>query len=212
MARNKHRGNLPPRKRGNIAPKLGYYFIVTDTEATERNYLLGLRESIPDVFQGKIVIRVVSTDTANLIATCKNMAALQPQYGEPWIVFDRDKVPKFDQLINEAQRVGLNVGWSNPCIETWFSAYFGQMPSVNDSTQCCAQFASLFKKQVGHFYKKADMDIYKQLCTHGDEPKAIMLAREKRAKNLRDGKEKPSEQSPGTTLDILVSEIKSKVR
>ena len=28
-------------------PELGYYFIVTDTEETEQNYMYGLRDSIP---------------------------------------------------------------------------------------------------------------------------------------------------------------------
>lgn len=61
MGRNNHRESLTPRKHGNIAPKLGYYFIVTDTEETEKNYLIGLRDSIPDEFRGRIVIKVVST-------------------------------------------------------------------------------------------------------------------------------------------------------
>ena len=32
-------------------PKLGYYFIVTDTKETEQNYMFGLRNSIPPELQ-----------------------------------------------------------------------------------------------------------------------------------------------------------------
>lgn len=39
-------------------PKLGYYFIVTDTKETEQNYMFGLRNSIPPELQGKLVIKV----------------------------------------------------------------------------------------------------------------------------------------------------------
>ena len=34
-------------------PQFGYYFIVTDTEKTEENYILGLRDSIPKELRGK---------------------------------------------------------------------------------------------------------------------------------------------------------------
>lgn len=80
-------------------PELGYYFIVTDTKETEQNYLLGLRDSIPKELQGKLVIKVCRAKTAELVNEALNMASLQPQYGEPWIVFDRDQVKDFDKMV-----------------------------------------------------------------------------------------------------------------
>lgn len=79
-------------------PELGYYFIVTDTKETEQNYMLGLRDSIPKELQGKIVIKVCEAKTVELVSEAINMASLQPQYGEPWIVFDRDQVKDFDRI------------------------------------------------------------------------------------------------------------------
>lgn len=35
----------------------------------------------------------------------------------PWIVFDRDQVQGFDEIIAKAEREGIQVGWSNPCFE-----------------------------------------------------------------------------------------------
>lgn len=49
MARDERTGNRKTREQRNKvrAPELGYYLIVTDTEATERCYFNGLHESLP---------------------------------------------------------------------------------------------------------------------------------------------------------------------
>jgi hypothetical protein len=141
-------------------PELGYYFIVTDTKETEQNYILGLRNSIPKELQEKLVIKVCKTRTIELVSEALNMASLQPQYGEPWIVFDRDQVKDFDQIIRTALENGINVGWSNPCIEIWFSTYFGSMPPYQDSVSCCNGFAEKFARVTGQKYEKSDVAIY----------------------------------------------------
>ena len=114
----KVRGQLFKRR----IPELGYYFIVTDTKETEQNYMFGLRNSISPELQGKLVIKVVKTKTKNLVEEALNLASLNPQYGEIWIIFDRDQVPDFDEIISEAISKGINIGWTNPCIVEWFSA------------------------------------------------------------------------------------------
>ena len=45
--KRKTRDQLTKRR----VPELGYYFIVTDTEETEQNYMYGLRDSIPKELQ-----------------------------------------------------------------------------------------------------------------------------------------------------------------
>ena len=108
-------------------PELGYYFIVTDTKETEQNYMFGVRDSIPKHLQGKLVIKVIKKNTKDLVEEARELASLQSQYGEPWIIFDRDQVKDFDSIIAHADDCGIHVGWTNPCIEEWFSAYFGTM-------------------------------------------------------------------------------------
>jgi hypothetical protein len=119
MSVNKRTGQRKRREQlsKRRTPKLGYYFIITDTKETEQNYMHGLRDSIPKELQGKLVIKVSQTSTANLVDEAKSLAALQPQYGEPWIIFDRDQVKNFDEIIYKAESENINVGWSNPCIE-----------------------------------------------------------------------------------------------
>ena len=192
-------------------PKLGYYFIVTDTKETEQSYMFGLRNSIPPELQGKLVIKVVKTKTKNLVEEALNLASLNPQYGEIWIIFDRDQVQNFDEIISEAITKGINIGWTNPCIEEWFSAYFGAMPTYANSVSCCNGFEQIFERNAHQKYVKSDLAIYEKLNRFGNEEKAIRIATQKMHDHRIQGKYKPSEQIPGTTVHLLVDEIKSKI-
>lgn len=152
-------------------PDLGYYFVVTDTNETEENYMYGLRDSLPKEYQGRVVIKVSKAKTDELVSSCKEQAALEPQYGEPWIVFDRDRVVRFDEIIKQARREGVHVGWSNPCIEIWFDAYFGKIHSYQDSVTCCREFGATFERKTGQEYQKATRQIYDLLNRYGMNPK-----------------------------------------
>lgn len=192
-------------------PDLGYYFIVTDTRETEENYMYGIRDSLPKELQGRIVIKVYKAKTDKLVTACKEQAAMEPQYGEPWIVFDRDQVVHFDQIIETAKRERVNVGWSNPCIEIWFDAYFGRMHGYQDSVTCCREFSNTFEKKTGQEYKKSGNQIYTMLNRYGNEAEAIKIAGSRYEQYLRDGIDKPSEMCPCTTVHRLVDEIKDKI-
>lgn len=134
MSRADRNGKRKTREQlSKRVPELGYYFIVTDTKETEQNYMYGLRDSIPQSIQEKLVIKVVRSRTVDLVDKAISLAALNPQYSEVWIVFDRDQVKNFDNIISEALKRGMHVGWSNPCIEIWFHAYFGSMPMFQTS-------------------------------------------------------------------------------
>lgn len=193
-------------------PEPGYYFIVTDTKETERNYMLGLRDSIPEKMRGKLVIKVCKTKTVDLVNEALKMVSLHPQYSELWIVFDRDQVEDFDQIVSLAKENNINVGWSNPCIEIWFTAYFGKMPTHQDSVACCNGFEKQYLRMTKQKYDKADTAIYSKLCRYGNEKRAIEIAARKYDEHERNGNIKPSEMCPGTTVHVLVKEIKDKVR
>jgi hypothetical protein len=209
--RNGRRKTREQRLQRRI-PEFGYYFIVTDTRETERNYMLGLRDSIPVELQGKLVIKVCKTQTRRLVDDTLDMLSFHPQYGEPWIVFDRDQVKEFDNIIDLAGKNGIKVGWSNPCIETWFSAYFGVMPTCGDSVSCCDEFEEIYSRKTGKQYQKSDKGIYATLCRFGDEAQAVSLAERKlRERRASQGdKTVPSAMYPATTVHRLVEEIKEK--
>lgn len=135
----------------------------------------------------------------------------ESQYRIPWIVFDRDQVKDFDEIIRTAEKNDIHAGWSNPCFEIWMYAYFGEMPAIRESYTCCDRFAEKFEKVTGHKYLKKDRDIYRKLVQYGDEEKAIQVAKRCHKKCIEDGKEKPSEMWPASMVQGLVSEIKGKM-
>ena len=115
-------------------------------------------------------------------------------------------------MIDQAASAGIRIGWTNPCIEEWFSAYFGAMPAYDGSVSCCDGFSQTFERKTRQKYVKSDPDIYEKLTRFGDENAAIHIAALKMQEHLLNGKNRPSQQSPGTTVHRLVEEIKAKVR
>lgn len=173
---------------GTRVPELGYYLIVTDTKETEKNYFDGLRDSIPTELKDRLVIKVEKARTADLVKRALELANKEPQYRIPWIVFDRDQVTDFDNIIQLAEKSGVGAGWSNPCFEIWMYAYFGEMPTIGESYTCCDRFADKFEKVTGQKYLIRDQDIYRKLMQFGDEKKAIQIAERCYRKCVNNGK------------------------
>ena len=210
MAKKDRTGNRKSREQRKQfkVPELGYYLIVTDTEATERCYFTGLHQALPEDVRNKLVIKVVETKTRTMIDKCLELTAYDAQYRIPWIVFDRDQVQGFDEIIAKAEREGIQVGWSNPCFEIQMYAYFGSMPVIQNSWTCCSEFGRMYENKTGQKYSKADGQMYGKLCKFGNEENAIRIAEKKLEQCIREGKTKPSEMCPCTTVDELVGEIK----
>lgn len=213
MAKKDRVGNRKTREQRKQfkVPELGYYLIVTDTEATERCFFVGLHQSLPEDIRNKLVIKVIETKTRTMIDKCLELTAYDAQYRIPWIVFDRDQVQGFDEIISEAVRKGIQVGWSNPCFEIWLYAYFGSMPAIQDSWTCCSEFGRIYEIKIGQKYSKADEQMYGKIYKVGEEEKAIQLAQKKLEQCIREGKTKPSQMCPCTTVHELVGEIKKKI-
>lgn len=155
-------------------------------------------------------MKVSRAKTSDLVDEALNLLSMYPQYGEPWIVFDRDRVKNFDSIIHDAKVNGVKVGWSNPCIEIWFHAYFGKMRMCSDSGACCKDFEMSYLNAVKQKYVKSDRNIYTKLCQYGDEIRALQIAKRKYEEHQRHGVELPSDMCPCTTLNVLVEEIKKK--
>lgn len=212
LARKDRTGNRTKREHRTVRriPEMGYYLVVTDTEATERCYFTGLHKSLPSRIKHKLVIKVVETKTQNMIQKCLELTAYEAQYRIPWIVFDRDEVISFDQIIREAKKAGIHVGWSNPCFEIWMYAYFGSMPAIHESWQCCSKFGEIYEKKTGLKYSKADEDMYRRLIENGDEENALIIAQRKHEQCIKNGYTIPSQMYPCSTVYKLVGEIKKK--
>ena len=72
MAKKDRTGNRKIREQRKPfkVPELGYYLIVTDTEATERCFFTGLHQALPENTRDRLVIKVVETKTRAMIDKC----------------------------------------------------------------------------------------------------------------------------------------------
>ena len=162
MAKKDRTGNRKTREQRKQfkVPELGYYLVVTDTEATERCFFTGLHQALPEDVRNKLVIKVVETKTRTMIDKCLELTAYDAQYRTPWIVFDRDQVQGFDEIIKEAEDKGIQVGWSNPCFEIWMYAYFCSMPVINRNTipkfETLKKICNGFDITLSEFFRQED--------------------------------------------------------
>jgi hypothetical protein len=211
MTRKERNGKRKSRRINSRIPSLGYYLIVTDTNATERNYFIGLRNALPEGMRNKLIIHVEKAKkTDQLIKKCVELFSNDPQYRIPWIVFDRDQVTRFDNIIVDAKKRGIHVGWSNPCFEVWMYGYFGKIPQMVDSQECCRKFGEKYKQKTGQEYSKANKEIYELITKNGDEKSAVEIARNRYEVSIQYGKRKPSDMHLCTTVYELVGEIVQK--
>ena len=197
---------LAPRRSGFKSQNLPRYLIVVDTEQTEFNYLNGFKNTIPRHLVDRVDIQIKNTSTDNLVEYCLNMCRKNPNYVTPWIVFDRDRVVNFNDIIFEARKNKINVAWSNPCIETWFFSYYDKPQNISESTVCVSRFKEKFKQMTGQEYKKNDKNIYKKLNQTGSQNKAIKY-HEIKFKNYLKDSITPSDMYSCSTMFILISEL-----
>ncbi len=201
-----------PRKQGSRRELFENILIVTDGEKTEANYFQGLRNSFPEPIRNKISIKILAKlDTQELVERSLKEQREDPREREIWIVFDKDNRPDdFDRIISSAKKHGINIAWSNPCIEIFFHAYYGKRPKNTDAKQCISAFSIDFQKATKKEYLKNDKEIYDILCHSGDEKKAIEFSKKKLKQSINEAEsKKPSSYCPGSTLHELVGKITS---
>ena len=187
-----------------------YFLIVTDAKQTEQNYLMGFKKSLPCEEQHRISIKFSQENSQNkLVSECIRQANLNPKYqSHLWILLDRDEVPAFDKILAEAKKNKIDVAWSNPCIEIWFSAYFENIRTHTSAEQAIDAFKELFRQRTKQPYKKNDEEIYQRLTQFGNEAAAIKRAEQKRNEHKSVGITKPVDMVPATTVDTLITEMR----
>ena len=198
-------------ERKKVLLKSGAYLIVTDAEKTEKNYFEGIKASISDNLKNDLQIKIYSNKAlSKIIDFAAEQRNKDERFRDIWLVFDRDEVKNFDKLIEEAKENKMNVGWSNPCFETWLMSYFQLPKNIEESQKCCETFEKIFKENTGKKYKKSEEKIYNILCENGDENRAIERAREK-YHQVRKEYSQPSKMIGCTTVYKLVEELKKKI-
>ena len=198
-------------ERKKILLKSGAYLIITDTEKTEKNYFEGIKNIIPDNLKNDLQIKIYSNKAlSKIIDFAAEERNKDERFRDIWLVFDRDEVKNFDELIEEAKKSKMNVAWSNLCFEIWLMSYFQLPKNINVSQKCCETFEKIFKENTSKKYKKSEEKIYNILCENGDENRAIERAREK-YHQVKKEYSKPSKMIGCTTVYKLVEELKKKI-
>ncbi len=187
------------------------YLILTDGEKTEKYYFEGLRD---DLSKKRIRIKVIpkKAKTIQKLVDIAHQECRNEEYALVAIVVDRDEIKDFDQKVSKTNSLKIYkkdvmVGWSNPCIETWLSAYFGPFISGNTSQECIEKFKRLFKQKTGHEYTKTNKDLYSLLTKWGKEEEAIKRAEKLMKQHKEIGRLNPSKQIPGTTVHEVLKAI-----
>ena len=199
------------RKIGFRKPDLGYYYIVTDAVETEPNFFNGIKNRLPANVKGRLVLKIKVSKTYDMVDTILSDISKKPIVYDPWIVFDKDQVKEFDELVNKAQRNNINVAWSNPCIEILFLAYFGKSPNVSETSECIKEFEKEYIKRVGKKYEKNNKDIYRDLTQYGDEDVAIKIMNDKHEEYENNHNKYPSKMIALSMVYKLLLEIGEKV-
>lgn len=213
MSRNRNDLTGGRRTRKPRPLRLGGYLILTDTSETESNYFQSIKAEIPRELQHDLqMVIYAGNKTEEIIQEAERRRNASPTFKDVWLIFDRDYVTNFDQLIREAEQDGMHAGWSNPCFEIWLSAYLGEMRNISIPQQCTERFAELLKNRC-HMkeYHKADIHLREKLLRYGSEEVAIQMA-DRKYKSASRRYENPSSMIGCTTVYQLVQELLEKQR
>jgi hypothetical protein len=117
-----------------------------------------------------------------------------------WCVFDQDDHPNIPQALDLARRTGINVAFSNPCIELWFLLHDRDQWSAIDRFEA----RRLSIERFG-FDKRPSPSGLDALVEHHED--AVRRAAQLDAKHQGDGS--PPHSNPSTTVGGLIESMRA---
>lgn len=215
----KRREERKRRDYGFKQPRANSFLIVTEGKKTEPLYFKGMQKLIEERIGGTInVVEIPLIDifgegiaTRKLIEKTEELVnRAKVIYQNIWVVFDKDDFEDFDQAIEEAEKRGYKVAWSNQCFEYWIYLHFYYSDSALHRDEWSRKLNEIFQQyDLGDgMYQKNDADIFANADRYDGVNTAIKHAKRRMAEFDRI-KRKPSEYDPGTTVYLLVEELKN---
>ncbi len=213
----KRRADRKKRSREFKIPKANSYLIVTEGECTEPHYFKGLRKRILESIGGNVEVLAIpeidihgeGTSTEKLIEiTEEHVSKANVIYQNIWVIFDRDDFPDFDEAIKAGNNKGYKIGWSNQSFEYWLFLHFNYSDSDLHRQEWNKKLDVLFKEYrlSEDGYEKNYENLYEMLDSFGGVDVAIRNAKRRMSEFSED--DVPSLFAPGTTVHILVEELK----
>jgi len=214
----KKRKTRKVRKQGNRRPRANSFLIVTEGEKTEPLYFKGLQKLIEEKIGGNIDVYEAPTieiegegcSTSVLVEKAMELvSAAKIIYQNIWVVFDKDDFEDFDIAIEEAEKKGFKVAWSNQSFEYWLFLHFNYSDSALHRDDWEGKLTEIFRQyNLGdQKYRKNYEEIYSIVDENNGTDTAIKNAK-RRMGEFNPNKYRPSEFNPGTTVYLLVEELK----
>lgn len=214
----KRRADRKRRRHEFKTPRANSYLIVTEGERTEPYYFKGIQEQIMAKVGGRIDIVEAplieisgeGCSTGKLIEIAERIVKdAKIMYQNVWVVFDKDHFPDFDEAVMAGKRRGYGVAWSNQSFEYWLYLHFAYSDSALHRDGWSEKLDEIFGRYMlgdGKYHKNYE-NIYALADTfHGVET-AIKLAKRRMA-GYHEETDKPSAYDPGTTVYLLVEELR----
>lgn len=214
----KRRAERKKRSYEYKQPKANSFLIITEGERTEPFYFKGLKKLIEQKIGGNVdvyEIPLIDIDGAG----CATHALIEKTeelvskakiiYQNVWTVFDKDDFLDFDIAIQEGKKRGYKVAWSNQSFEYWLFLHFDYGDSALHRSDWNEKLTELFgQHNLGDGkYRKNYEDIYNMVNKFDGVNTAIRNAK-RRMSEFNHEKDRPSEYDPGTTVHLLVEELR----
>lgn len=214
----KRREERKKRKFEYKPSRANSFLIITEGEKTEPLYIRGLAKLIEDKLGGSVdVYEMPLIDvTGEGCATNKLIEKTEEIvnkakviYQNIWVVFDKDDFTDFDQAIINGRAKGYHIAWSNQSFEYWLYLHFEYSDSALHRKEWVKKLNKSFKEYgLGNgTYQKNYKDIYSMVNSNEGVKNAINNAK-RRMSQFDEKKNKPSEFNPGTTMHLLIEELK----
>lgn len=214
----KKRAERKRRKHEYKSPKANSFLIVTEGKRTEPLYFRGLVKKIEnkiggniDVYEMPIIdINGEGCATNKLIEKTEQLVSqAKIIYQNIWVVFDKDDFLDFDEAVDLGEKRGYQVAWSNQSFEYWLYLHFDYSDSALHRRDWNEKLSEIFQEYQlgdGKYHKNCE-NIYDLVNTYNGVDTAIKNAK-RRMENFDEKKCKPSKYDPGTTVYILVEQLK----
>lgn len=176
--------------------------IVCEGEKTEPNYINGLIKSLNKDFLSAELVGE-GYNTTSLVERAKVLAN-NGSYGNVWVVFDKDSFSQFDEAIENAEKHGYNVAYSNQAFELWYLLHFYFIDSALNRSLYKAKIEEAIRERSNDKdwrYNKNDHRMFDLISKYGNEQQAIARAKKLVSNN--------GTANPSTTVYKLVNYLRT---
>lgn len=214
----KRRAQRQKRKHEYKKARANSYLIVTEGVQTEPNYFNGIRKIIEQNLGGNVDVVKCPLINVNgegcsthslIVETDRIVNKANIIYQNVWIVFDKDDFEDFDSAIEEANKKGYKVAWSNQCFEYWLYLHFNYSDSALHRSEWNRKLDEIFQKHNlgdGTYHKNYE-NLFELVNTFNGLETAIKHSKRRMA-DYDPSSTKASIYDPGTTVYELAEELR----